>query len=150
MPVVKCCLLHYIPSPGHHTFEEIECPPIMLTTYVILLPHIFSNFSSYPISCWSFRHMESLVKKQPCDTDWVDVRQLCCQAVDSIIRYHVAFRFLCMTEKSCASYSLLSAFSLTPPSVMWAQRADKVYLTINLEDCKSPDIKIDEEKLFFR
>merc|ERR1711976_4156 len=35
------------------------------------------------------------------------------------------------------------------PAVVWAQRNDKLYLTINLEDCKDPTIKLEEDKLYF-
>ncbi|CAD5116753.1 DgyrCDS5608 [Dimorphilus gyrociliatus] len=35
------------------------------------------------------------------------------------------------------------------PPMMWAQRKDKLFLTINLEDVKSPEIKLDEKKLYF-
>lgn len=38
----------------------------------------------------------------------------------------------------------------TPPAVMWAQRSCSVFLTICLEDCKSPEIKIEPEKLYFK
>lgn len=37
-----------------------------------------------------------------------------------------------------------------PPVVLWAQRADKLFLTIELEDCKSPEIKLEKEKLYFK
>jgi len=37
-----------------------------------------------------------------------------------------------------------------PPAVVWAQRKDKIFLTINLEDCKSPDIKLTETTLTFK
>lgn len=36
-----------------------------------------------------------------------------------------------------------------PPSVMWAQRNNIIFLTICLEDCKNPEIKIDSDKLYF-
>merc|ERR1711893_360604 len=35
------------------------------------------------------------------------------------------------------------------PAVIWAQRNDKLYLTINLEDCTNPTIKLEEDKLYF-
>jgi len=35
------------------------------------------------------------------------------------------------------------------PTVIWAQRAGKIYLTINLEDCVKPEIKIEKDKLTF-
>ncbi|XP_067933740.1 co-chaperone protein daf-41-like [Watersipora subatra] len=38
----------------------------------------------------------------------------------------------------------------TPPSVSWAQRNDKVFLTINIEDCQSPDIQLTETTLTFK
>lgn len=37
-----------------------------------------------------------------------------------------------------------------PPSVMWAQRSGIILVTINLEDCKKPEIKIEKESVFFR
>lgn len=36
-----------------------------------------------------------------------------------------------------------------PPSVMWAQRNNIIFLTICLEDCKNPEIKIDNDKVYF-
>lgn len=36
-----------------------------------------------------------------------------------------------------------------PPVVLWAQRADKLFLTIELEDCKEPEIKLEKDKLYF-
>ncbi|KAJ9575151.1 hypothetical protein L9F63_025898 [Diploptera punctata] len=38
---------------------------------------------------------------------------------------------------------------VVPPSVMWAQRTNVIFLTICLEDCKNPDIKIDKDKIYF-
>lgn len=38
----------------------------------------------------------------------------------------------------------------TPPPVQWAQRKNLVYLSICLEDCKNPVIKLDADKLYFR
>ena len=34
--------------------------------------------------------------------------------------------------------------------VMWAQRADLVFVTVCLEDCKDPTIKVEPEKLYFK
>lgn len=39
--------------------------------------------------------------------------------------------------------------ALTPP-VVWAQRDNLVYLTICLEDCKSPEVNFDSDKLHFK
>ncbi|KAK2184888.1 hypothetical protein NP493_249g04016 [Ridgeia piscesae] len=36
-----------------------------------------------------------------------------------------------------------------PPPVIWAQRNDKVYVTICLPDCSNPTIKLEEDKLYF-
>uniref|UniRef100_A0A0A9Y538 Protein wos2 n=1 Tax=Lygus hesperus TaxID=30085 RepID=A0A0A9Y538_LYGHE len=38
----------------------------------------------------------------------------------------------------------------TPPPIMWAQRSGVVFLTICLEDCKDPEIKIEADKLYFK
>lgn len=35
------------------------------------------------------------------------------------------------------------------PSVIWAQRADKLYVTVNVEDCKNPDVKFESDKVIF-
>lgn len=32
----------------------------------------------------------------------------------------------------------------------WAQRGDKIFLTIQIQDCKQPDIKFDKDKLVFK
>ena len=37
-----------------------------------------------------------------------------------------------------------------PPVVLWAQRADSILLTIEIEDCKEPQLKLEKEKLYFR
>ncbi|XP_025829471.1 prostaglandin E synthase 3 [Agrilus planipennis] len=37
-----------------------------------------------------------------------------------------------------------------PPPVMWAQRSGSVFLTINLEDVKDPDIKIEKDQIYFK
>ena len=34
--------------------------------------------------------------------------------------------------------------------VMWAQRPNLIFLTVCLEDCKEPEIKVDGDKLFFK
>jgi len=46
------------------------------------------------------------------------------------------------------SFVSLYCFSKTP-LVLWAQRADKVYLTINLEDAKDTSIELTADKLVF-
>jgi len=40
--------------------------------------------------------------------------------------------------------------TLPVPPVTWAQRPNLVYLTVCLEDCSNPEIKIENEKLFFK
>lgn len=37
-----------------------------------------------------------------------------------------------------------------PPPVMWAQRSAVIFMTINLEDAKDPDIKISKDSVFFK
>jgi len=39
--------------------------------------------------------------------------------------------------------------SSKPPAMVWAQRADKVYLTINIEDAKDTKIDLSSDKLVF-
>jgi len=39
---------------------------------------------------------------------------------------------------------------VAPPSVSWAQRTGLVLLNIHLEDCKSPEINIQPEKIHFK
>jgi prostaglandin-E synthase len=34
--------------------------------------------------------------------------------------------------------------------VTWAQRPTLVFLTVCLEDCKNPEIKVDSDKLYFK
>ncbi|XP_014250893.1 co-chaperone protein daf-41 isoform X2 [Cimex lectularius] len=38
----------------------------------------------------------------------------------------------------------------TPPAVKWAQRSNVVFLTICLEDCQNPEIKIEPNKVYFK
>ncbi|XP_045472809.1 uncharacterized protein CG16817 [Harmonia axyridis] len=40
--------------------------------------------------------------------------------------------------------------SLPPPPVMWAQRTAVVFLTVNLEDVKEPDIKFEKDSVYFK
>ena len=40
--------------------------------------------------------------------------------------------------------------SLLPPPVEWAQRRTTVFITICLEDCKKPEIKIESDKVYFK
>lgn len=35
--------------------------------------------------------------------------------------------------------------SMLQPQLLWAQRKDKLYLTVDLQDCESPDIKVSNE-----
>ncbi|CAH0556630.1 unnamed protein product [Brassicogethes aeneus] len=37
-----------------------------------------------------------------------------------------------------------------PPPVMWAQRASVIFLTINVEDCKDPEIKFNKDSMVFK
>ena len=39
---------------------------------------------------------------------------------------------------------------VVPPLVKWAQRTNLVFLTVCLEDCKDPEIKVEEAKLYFK
>jgi len=39
---------------------------------------------------------------------------------------------------------------LIPPPIQWAQRKSLVYISVCLEDCKNPTIKLDADKLYFR
>jgi len=36
------------------------------------------------------------------------------------------------------------------PAVIWAQRNDKLYVTINVEDCQNAVVNFDDSKLTFR
>ena len=46
--------------------------------------------------------------------------------------------------------SVFVCFSVLHPLVVWAQRKDLVFMTIRLEDTISPEIKLDEENMYFR
>ena len=37
-----------------------------------------------------------------------------------------------------------------PPPVQWAQRHQVVFLTICVEDCKNPDLKIEADHIYFK
>ena len=39
---------------------------------------------------------------------------------------------------------------MVPPLCKWAQRTNLVFVTVCLEDCKDPEIKVEEDKLYFR
>ncbi|GFU11868.1 uncharacterized protein CG16817 [Nephila pilipes] len=36
------------------------------------------------------------------------------------------------------------------PPVAWAERKNLIYLTVNVTDCKKPDIKLNPDKLYFK
>lgn len=36
------------------------------------------------------------------------------------------------------------------PSVMWAQRPHLLFVTINVSDCENPDIKVEDQSLYFK
>ncbi|XP_046397352.1 prostaglandin E synthase 3 isoform X2 [Ischnura elegans] len=44
---------------------------------------------------------------------------------------------------------MVSGETIHPPPVMWAQRNNVVFLTICLEDCKEPQIKLENDKVYF-
>lgn len=44
---------------------------------------------------------------------------------------------------------MVTGETITPPPVMWAQRNNLVFLTICLEDCKEPQIKLETDKVYF-
>ncbi|KAG5890573.1 hypothetical protein JTB14_012701 [Gonioctena quinquepunctata] len=37
-----------------------------------------------------------------------------------------------------------------PPPVMWAQRSSVIFLTINVEDCKEPEVKFNKDSVYFK
>ncbi|XP_015912861.1 prostaglandin E synthase 3 isoform X1 [Parasteatoda tepidariorum] len=39
---------------------------------------------------------------------------------------------------------------LLPPPIYWAQRKNLLYVKVQLEDCRSPTIKIEKDKLYFK
>ena len=41
-------------------------------------------------------------------------------------------------------------FRPVPPMVMWAQRPNLIFLTVCVEDCGKPEIKVEGDKLFFK
>jgi len=43
-----------------------------------------------------------------------------------------------------------STETLTPPAIQWAQRKHLVFMTVCLEDCKNPTIKMETDKLYFK
>ena len=45
---------------------------------------------------------------------------------------------------------LFSHFRAMHPSISWAQRHNLVFLTINVEDVKDPEIKVEENRLYFK
>ena len=79
-----------------------------------------------------------------------------------IVRFHLYFSIFVQTSQNpyCdVGTELLFGFiniflylyrQARIPTVMWAQRSDVIFLTVNLEDCKNPNIDLKENKLFFR
>lgn len=41
-------------------------------------------------------------------------------------------------------------FSVIPPPIMWAQRTNCLFLTVCLEDCKEPEIRLEPGLVFFK
>uniref|UniRef100_A0A1B6HUY6 CS domain-containing protein n=1 Tax=Homalodisca liturata TaxID=320908 RepID=A0A1B6HUY6_9HEMI len=37
-----------------------------------------------------------------------------------------------------------------PPPIMWAQRTNCIFLTVCLEDCKNPEIRLEPESVYFK
>lgn len=58
--------------------------------------------------------------------------------------------FFCFFIHSSFLFSFSEKHHTHPPAAMWAQRKDKIYLTLNLEDCKDPKIQLTETQLTFR
>ncbi|XP_046480713.1 co-chaperone protein daf-41 isoform X1 [Neodiprion pinetum] len=67
--------------------------------------------------------------------------------VSCAARYVSLARLFLFAEKS--SYKMTQEGQVTPPPVMWAQRSNVVYVTICLEDCKDPTIKVEPDKIYF-
>jgi prostaglandin-E synthase len=44
----------------------------------------------------------------------------------------------------------MTGSTLPAPSVLWAQRQNCIFLTIQLEDCQNPDIKVEPNRIYFR
>ncbi|KAH9496237.1 p23 chaperone protein wos2 [Bulinus truncatus] len=42
-----------------------------------------------------------------------------------------------------------NATHLPPPPIMWAQRKDKLFLTVQLENCSNPTISLKDSSLYF-
>lgn len=40
--------------------------------------------------------------------------------------------------------------AVNPPPIMWAQRHGAIFLTVCLEDCKSPEIRIEPNQVYFK
>lgn len=53
-------------------------------------------------------------------------------------------------NNNSSSNSNGQAPTIRPPLVLWAQRADKLFLTIELEDCLKPTIKLEADRLYFK
>merc|ERR1712156_469461 len=47
-------------------------------------------------------------------------------------------------------YKMTNKSGPVPPMVMWAQRPNLIILTICVEDCKDPEIKVESDKLIFK
>lgn len=46
---------------------------------------------------------------------------------------------------------IISEHQTTPPVVLWAQRADRLLLTLQIQDCQpNPDLKLEKDKLYFK
>jgi len=45
---------------------------------------------------------------------------------------------------------IMAATGVTQPSAIWAQRNNLVFLTLNVTDAKSPEIKVEANRLFFK
>ncbi|KAI4465202.1 telomerase-binding protein p23 hsp90 co-chaperone [Holotrichia oblita] len=46
--------------------------------------------------------------------------------------------------------NITSLFRVIPPPIKWAQRSAVVFLTVNLEDVKDPDIKFTKDSVYFK
>jgi len=70
---------------------------------------------------------------------------ICVDSAARPLRYHEVSSGLCFI-----SNFVVCLCSVLPPPVMWAQRQQVVFVTICVEDCKNPDIKIEADKVYFK
>ncbi|XP_005098826.2 co-chaperone protein daf-41 isoform X2 [Aplysia californica] len=77
-------------------------------------------------------------------------RRVCCFACDCRHTVGQLYFISVCEQRATKMNSSSNASHVSPPAVVWAQRKDKILLTIQLENCSNPTIDIKDSSLYFK